>query len=128
MHDTLIRVFYRSIAVLGALTSAACFKCDDCEGNLAPVNCRVAPALSPIAATMTVGSSIVLQTSIDAGCSAPIVRTSDPSILRLDVTMPTILVTGLRNGTTRVTLLAAADTTLQTNGVYAVGIPLPPGR
>lgn len=125
MQGSLIRILYRSITVSGALATAACFKCDDCSGNIAPVNCRVAPSLSPASAFLPVGATIALTTSIDAGCSAPIVRTSDPEILGLVVKMPLIYVTGLKAGATSVILLAAADTTLQTRGAFAVGLPAP---
>ena len=128
MQGSLIRIFYRTVAVLGAAGMAACYRCDDCEGNVAPADakCRVVPTLSPAAVAFSVGGTITVTTSIDAGCAAPIVRNSAPDVIRLDIAMPTIRVTALKNGTAFVRLLAAADTTLQIEGMFEVGPPRTP--
>jgi hypothetical protein len=105
--------------------------CDHKTKIAALTTCRAIVSFAPVAATISVGDSIVFVMTVEAGCSAPLVRNETPMVIRVDpISIGRFSVVGLSQGIGRVRMEAAVDTlvarellvTVDKRGVAAMSV------
>jgi len=102
------------------LVLATALACDH-NPSIAAASCQPAVSLSPSSGTISVGDSIVVVMSVEAGCSAPLVRNETPVLIRVDpISVGTFSVIGLAQGVGHVHLAAASDTLVTRDLVVSV--------
>ena len=90
--------------------------CHESNDLLIPA-CRVTPVITPLAVTISVGSTVTFASSLDGGCPAPLFRNESPAILQLSadsLSVASVHVRGIAAGVGHFRIRAGADTTLST--------------
>ena len=108
-----------------ALLALIFFGCKEAMTSSVPAACRVTPVITPLTATIPVGSAVTFASTLEGGCPLPLFRNETPAILQLDSVAASVRVRGLGAGIGRFRVRAGADTTLSTVISVVVTAPAP---